>query len=87
VQVDRVQKWVMSALLLTVATIFATGMSILAGVAEGPGAQPGLLVIAGAVGLLAMGGVRLINQKSLLTPWLLAGLLPAVVGWYFLYIR
>lgn len=86
-QVERVQKWVISALLLTVATIFASGMSILAGVAEGAGARPGLLVIAAVVGLAAMIGVRLINQKSLLTPWLTLGLLPAAVGFWFHYVR
>jgi hypothetical protein len=58
-----------------------------AGVADGPGAGPGLLVIAAAVGPFAMSGVRVINQKSTLTPWLLLGLLPAVVGWYFHYVR
>jgi hypothetical protein len=87
VQVERVQRWVTSALLLTVATIFASGMSILAGVADGPGAQPGLLVIAAVVGLAAMSGVRVINQKPVLTPWLVLGLLPAAAGWYFHYVR
>jgi hypothetical protein len=33
---------------------------------------------------MAMVGVRLINQRSPLTPWLLLGLLPAVVvGSYY----
>ena len=86
-QVERVQHWVMSALLLTVATIFAGGMSILAGVADGAGAKPGLLVIAAVVGLAAMVGVRLINGRTLLTPWLLLGLLPAAVGFWFHYVR
>ena len=86
-QVERVQKWVLSALLLTTLTIFATGLVLLAAVAEGPGATPALLVIAGVVGLMAMGGVRAINQRSLLTPWLLLGLLPAAVGWYLVVLR
>ncbi|CAI9408584.1 hypothetical protein [Nocardioides sp. T2.26MG-1] len=86
-QVERVQHWVMSALLLTVATIFAGGMSILAGVADGAGAKPGLLVIAAVVGLAAMTGVRLINGRSPVTPWLALGLLPAAVGFWFHYVR
>ena len=77
----------MSALLLTTLAIFATGLVLLAAVAEGPGATPALLVIAGVVGLMAMGGVRAINQKSVLTPWLLLGLLPSAVGWYLLLLR
>ena len=86
-QVERVQRWVMSALLLTTATIFAGGLSVLAGTVDRAGAEPGLLIIAGVVGLLAMAGVRLINEKSVLSPWLLLGLLPAAVGWYFLIAR
>ncbi|MDP3893960.1 hypothetical protein [Nocardioides sp.] len=85
-QVERVQRWVMSALVLTTALIFAGGLAFLAGVAVVAGAQPGLLIIAAIVGVLAMAGVRLINQKSVLTPWLLLGLFPATVGWYFLYL-
>ncbi len=86
-QVERVQRWVMSALLLTVATIFASGMCVLAGTVDRAGAKPGLLVIAGVVGLMAMAGVRVINQKSVASPWLLLGLLPAAVGSYFLFLR
>ena len=86
-QVERVQRWVMSALVLTTATIFAGGLTVLAATTDRPGAGPGLLVIAGVVGLLAMAGVRLINEKSPLSPWLLLGLLPAAVGWYFLIER
>jgi len=77
----------MSALLLTTATIFAGGLSVLAGSADRAGARPGLLVIAGVVGLMAMAGVRIINQKSVASPWLLLGLLPSLVGWYFLFVR
>lgn len=83
-QVERVQRWVMSALLLTVSTLFATGMAILSGTVDRAGARPGLLIISGLVGLMAMAGMRAINLKSLLTPWLLLGLLPAVVvGSYY----
>lgn len=85
-QVERVQKWVMSTLLLTTATIFAGGLSVLAGTADRAGAKPGLLVIAGAVGMMAMAGVRTINQKPVLSTWLLLGLLPAAVGSFFLFV-
>ncbi len=74
----------MSTLLLTVCTLFATGMAILSGTVHRAGARPGLLLISGLVGLMAMAGMRAINLKSLLTPWLLLGLLPAVaVGSYY----
>jgi hypothetical protein len=84
VEVVRVQRWIASALVLTVATLFATGMAVLSGTVDRAGAQPGLLVISCVVGLMAMAGVRLINAKSVLTPWLLLGLLPATaVGSYY----
>jgi hypothetical protein len=84
VEVERVQRWVASALVLTVATLFATGMAILSGTVQRAGAKPGLLIISGVVGVLAMAGVRAINVKRILTPWLLLGLLPAVaVGSYY----
>jgi len=84
VEVERVQRWVASALVLTVATLFATGMAILSGIVDRAGARPGLLIISGVVGLMAMAGIRAINVKRILTPWLLLGLLPAVVvGSYY----
>lgn len=85
-QVERVQKWVMSALVLTTATIFATGISLLAGRSEQAGAEPGLLTIAAVVGVVAMAAVRVINQKPVLTPWLVLGLLPALVVGYFVVV-
>lgn len=85
-QVERVQKWVMSGLLLTTATVFAGGLTVLAVSADRAAANPGLLVIAGVVGLMAMSGVRVINAKPVLSLWLLLGLLPAAVGSYFRFI-
>ncbi len=87
-EVERVQRWVASALVLTVATLFATGMAILSGTVDRPGAHSGLLIISGVVGLMAMAGMRAINLKRILTPWLLLGLLPAVaVGSYYALTR
>jgi hypothetical protein len=84
VQVERVQRWVASALVLTVATLFATGMAILSGTVDRAGARPGLLTISSVVGLMAMAGVRVVNGRRVLTPWLLLGLLPALlVGSYY----
>jgi hypothetical protein len=80
-EVERVQRWVMSALLVTVLFIFAGGMAILSGYSEQPGARPALLVVSSVVGVIAILGVRVIHAKPLLTPWLLAGFLPAVLGW------
>jgi hypothetical protein len=46
-----------------------------------------LLSIAAVVGVGAVAAVRVINQKAVLTPWLLLGVLPAVVVGYLAVVR
>lgn len=81
-EVVRVQRWVASALVMTVAFLFAGGVAIGSGTSEQPGARPVLLVLSVFVGLVAMVGVRVINAKPFLTPWLVLGALPALFGWF-----
>ena len=80
-EVERVQRWVMSALLVTVAFIFAGGTALLSDTSVQAGARPALLALSAVVGVIGIAGVRVIHAKSLVTPWLLAGLLPALLGW------
>jgi hypothetical protein len=47
-------------------------------------ARIGIDLIAGAVGVLGVAAGLLIHQKNPLSPWLLVGLVPAVVGLYFI---
>ena len=82
-EIDRVQKWVMTALMMTTAVIFAVGLSLLAGQADRAGAKPGLLTIAAIVGIVAVAAARVIHEKSVFTPLLLLGILPAAFGAYF----
>jgi hypothetical protein len=81
-----VQRWVMSALAVTTIMHFAAGL-VLAAIflddADRPGAKLGLIAIAGVVGVLGIAAGFLIHQKSALTPWLALGLIPAVVGLYY----
>ncbi len=86
-RIEQVQRFVGSALALTIATILAAGLCFLAAVADGAGARPGLLIISAAIGVVTMLGVRVLNQMSVVTPWLVVGVLPALVGWYWLYLR
>jgi hypothetical protein len=81
VEVERVQRWVMSALLVTVLFIFAGGMALLSDSSVQAGARPALLALSAVVGVIGILGVRVIHTKSLVTPWLLAGGLPALLGW------
>lgn len=85
-QVEQVQRVVMSALLTTVGFIFATGLCFLAGIADRPGSRPGLLAVAAAVGLVTIAGVRTINQHRVISAWLLVGLVPAAIGAWILLI-
>lgn len=79
-EVERVQRWVMSGLLMTVTLVFAEGMALLSSTSSQAGARQGLLVMSLIVGVAGILGVRAIHSKTLLTPWLLLGTLPAVLG-------
>jgi hypothetical protein len=81
-EIERVQKWVMTALMMTTAVIFAVGLSLIAGESDRAGAKPGLITIAAVVGILAVAAARVIHHRSVLTPLLLLGPVPAAVGGY-----
>ncbi len=76
----RVQRWVMSTLAVTTILHLAAGLVLAAMYVPTLDAQIGLLAIAGAFGVISVVAGLLIHKKSPLTPWLLLGLLPTVVG-------
>jgi hypothetical protein len=80
-----VQRWVMSALAVTTIGHFAAGLVLAAIFMDHTDrvARIGLVVIAGVVGVGAVAAGFLIHQMKPLTPWLVLGLLPLVVGLYF----
>lgn len=83
--VTRVQRWVISALTLTIAFVWAGGMvlgALFTVDQSRDGAQIGILVICSVIGVAAIIGVRTINELPWLTPWLLAGLVPAALGFW-----
>ena len=81
-----VQRWVMSVLAVTTIGHLSAGLVVAAIFLDTtrPGAQIGVVVIAGVVGVLGVAAGFLIHQKRPLTPWLALGLLPAAVGLYFI---
>jgi hypothetical protein len=90
VEITRVQRWVASTLTLTVAYVLASGMVLGALITfdqSRVGAQHGIFFMACIVGLAAVVGVRLINQLSWITPWLLVGFIPSAVGLWVLSSR
>jgi hypothetical protein len=77
----RVQRWVMSVLAVTTIAHLALGLVVAALVADAKlDAQIGLNVIAMLIGVMAVAAGLLIHRRSPLSPWLLLGLVPGIVG-------
>ena len=78
----RVQQWVMSALAVTTIVHLCAGLVIAALFLdeEKTVARVGLCVIAGAFGVMAVAIARAIHRRTPWSPWLVVGVLPAVVG-------
>lgn len=84
----QVQKWVMSTLALLTIFHFAGGLALAAAMLP-DGRLDGrimLNVLAGFSGVAGIVAALAIHQRRLLSPWLLAGLLPALVGAYFTFL-
>ncbi|MFS3127956.1 hypothetical protein ACLM5J_06090 [Nocardioides sp. Bht2] len=84
--IGQVQKWVMSVLAVTTILHLVVGMILLAYSLDEQytTSRWGLLVISAVFGLLMVVTGRAIHRASLLTPWLLLGLVPSIVGAWFL---
>lgn len=78
----QVQRWVMSVLAFVTIEHLAGGIAVAAVFTDERfvGARIGLNVLAAVTGVLAVVLVRVIHAKSVLTPWLLVGLVPGIVG-------
>ena len=79
---EPVQKWVLSVLAATTIVHLAGGLVIAAMYVDDTrtDAQVGLNILAGAFGVIAVAVFRAIHQKKMLSPWLLLGVIPTVVG-------
>ena len=77
-----VQRWVMSSLAVTTILHLAAGIALASLALDRPtlSAQVGLNVIAMAFGVLAIAAGFAIHQRSMLSPWLVLGVVPGVVG-------
>ncbi len=78
---SQVQKWVLTIIAVGViglhsAAMAAAPLTYSSGV---PGAKQALLVISGLFGMVAVGIARIIHKKSVLTPLLILGWIPAIV--------
>jgi hypothetical protein len=79
---SRVQRWVMSTLAVTTVLHLCAGLVLAAVFLPDPrlSSQVGLNVIAAAFGVLGVAAGLAIHRRSVLSPWLLLGLLPGAVG-------
>lgn len=85
--VQQVQRWVMSVLVLTTGVHFSGGVVVAAFFADERVARNGLLVMAGIVGMLSVAGAMAIHRRRLPNLWLLLGLIPSLVGAWLMYGR
>ncbi len=82
---SRVQRWVLSTLAATTILHLSAGLVVAAAFSHRLDAEIGLLVIAGAFGFLAILAALLVHKRPLLSPWLLLGLAPSLVGAWFVF--
>lgn len=81
----HVQRWVMSTLAVSTILHLAAGLVIAAMYVSTLDAQIGLLVIAGAFGVISVAVGLMIHQRTPLSPWLALGVLPTVVGYFLVF--
>ena len=81
----NVQKWVMSVLVVTTMVHLVGGLVVAAAYVDQRGGQIGLLVISAVFGVLGVVGARAIHGASMASPWLVAGVVPTLLGavWIF----
>ncbi|MGY4769126.1 hypothetical protein ACXC9Q_19605 [Kribbella sp. CWNU-51] len=85
--IETVQRWVASVILIHVGSVPAVTLAVysigVAGTDYGKGV--GLWIMSGVIGLLTVAGVLAIFRRSVLSLWLVAGILPtAITGFYVL---
>ncbi len=84
-RIETVQRWVASVILIHVGSVPAVTLAVYSiGVASSDyGKGVGLWITSGVIGLLTAAGVLLIFQRSLMSLWLIVGILPtAITGFY-----
>ena len=83
-RLERVQKWVLSILIVTTILHLSAGVGIAAQYVEDDAvaAGVGLSVLAGAFGVIAVASGLAIHKRSVASPWLALGIIPGLVSLY-----
>jgi hypothetical protein len=78
---ETVQRWVASVNLIHVGSVPAITLAVHSiGVAHTDyGKGVGLWIMSGVIGLITAAGVRLIFQRSVLSVWLILGIVPTAI--------
>lgn len=81
-ELTRVQRWVVSVLTVTTILHLSVGLVVAAYflASDDRVAQIGLCAIAAAFGVISVAVGLVIHGRTPLSPWLLLGLLPGIVG-------
>ncbi|GAA0947290.1 hypothetical protein GCM10009554_44020 [Kribbella koreensis] len=86
-KIETVQRWVFAVILIHIG-----GSPTLALAAYSPHMEQikhssgvGLWIMSGVVGLATTAGVLLVHQRSLLSPWLILGILPMTVSAFYVF--
>ena len=83
---SRVQRWVMSTLAVTTMLHFAIGILFAATYVPELSGRIVLCLISGTFGAISVAAGLAIHGRSVLSPWLLLGILPGIVGaWIFVF--
>ncbi|MEP7088675.1 MAG: hypothetical protein ABI776_01100 [Nocardioidaceae bacterium] len=80
-----VQRWVMSTLVTLTLLHLSAGLVVAAYFSAKPSSQIGLLVISGAFGVIAFEAALLVHKHKPVSPWLLLGLIPPLVGAWWIF--
>lgn len=81
-RLQRVQRWVMSALVTTTILHLSVGLVIASAHLDSDkrSAVVGINLLASAFGVVAVAAALAIHRRSVLSPWLLLGVVPGLVG-------
>ena len=82
-----VQRWVLSTLAATTIMHLAIGLVVAAAFSDGLDEKIGLLVIGAAFGIVAMVAAMIIHGKRPVSPLLLLGFVPSLVGAWWIFYR
>ena len=85
--IEQVQRWVASFLILAVSA-FPLGalVAVIRSIVDDGRRSDGiiLLVVMAVIGVVALGAIRLVHKRPAFAPWILLGVLPAVVAGIFI---